>query len=108
MHPIDIAVVIACITVFGTFAGALVSHYSSKTNTVINMMQSRLEHTEERLDKLEKDLAQERLQRTTLSVYAESLHNWSIRAFEFIKSHKLLFDPPPVRRTLEVSSKEDQ
>lgn len=107
MHPIDVAVVIACITVFGTFAGALVSHYSSKTNTVITMMQNRLEHTESRLDRLEQELADERLKRTTVRVYAEALHNWSIRAFEFIRSHGLEFDAPPVRRTLEVPKEDD-
>ena len=103
---IDVGVVVAMVTAFGAFAGGLVTLFGGKNQKVIDMITTRLERTERRIDTLEDELQEERRNRIILLVYAESLHNWAKRAYKFILEQGLEFDEPPVRRDVEVQHPE--
>lgn len=106
MGFIDVGVVVAMVTAFGAFAGGLVTLFSGKNQKVIDMITSRLERAEHRIDTLEEELLEERRDRIILLVYAESLHNWAKRAYKFIIQQGFEFDEPPVRRDVEVKHEE--
>lgn len=111
MNALDVGVIIAVITTFGGFAGGLVTLFSSKNQKVIDLIAHRLEKAEQRLDVLEAELHEERGKRLTLMAYSESLHNWSRRAWSFICSNHLQFDPPPIKQPIknaDVSSADEE
>lgn len=95
MGPWDITIVITLMTVLGGFAGGLVNVFGNKNQKVIDLIASRLETAEHRLDVLETELAEERHRRMTLMVYATAIRAWADRAWEVIRRKGIDFDAPP-------------
>lgn len=95
MSIIDVSVIVAVITVFGGFAGGLVTVFGNKNQKIIDLISTRLAQAESRLDHLEEELADERHRRMTLMVYATAIRAWADRAWEVIRRKGIDFDAPP-------------
>lgn len=97
----DVTIAVTILTVFGGFAGGLMTVLGNKNQKVIELMGERLHAAEARLDHLEAELHEERRQRLITSVYAEHLRSWAIRAWHVIRQFDPDFEAPPTRATAE-------